>query len=77
MAGLKGAMEEAEKERALKEVSEFTLRDQAAELAAAERRSAEAEQACVAAKKRAANLEGKLGDAEVRLAKAECYLGLG
>lgn len=33
---LEGAMEEAKKERALKEVSESTLRDQAAELAATE-----------------------------------------
>ena len=68
---LKGAMEETEKEKALKEVSEATLQDQAVELAAIERRSAEAERAHETTEKRVANLEGKLDDAEVRLAQAE------
>lgn len=67
---LKGAVEEAEKKRAFKEVFEGNLWDHVATLAAV----VEAEKACVAAKKRAAGLEGKLGEAEVRLAQAESVI---
>ena len=68
---LKGAVEEAEKERALKEVSEATLRDQVTTLTVAKKRAAKAEKARAATKKRAADLEGKLGDAKVKLTQAE------
>lgn len=71
---LKGAVEEADKERALKEVSESTLREQVADLAIAKRRSMEAERARAAADKRVADLEGKLGDAKVKLAQAESFI---
>nr|POE98880.1 polyadenylate-binding protein rbp47c [Quercus suber] len=56
---LKGAVEEAEKERALKEVSEATLRDQVTALVAAKRRATEAKRSC---------------DAEVRLAQVESVI---
>ena len=65
---LKGAKEKAEKENAFKEVSEATLWDQIAALATIERRIMEAKRACVAAKKRMAELEGKLADVKVKLA---------
>ena len=63
----KGAMEEADKEKALKEVSESTFREQTAELAIAKRQSVEVERAHVATKKRVADLEGQLGEVEVKL----------
>lgn len=68
---LKGAVEEAEKVRALQEVSEANLQKLGAALAAFERRVGEAKRAYAAIKKRAADLEGKLGKAEVRLAQAD------
>ena len=68
---LKGAVEEAEKERALKEVFKAIRQDQVTALRAAERRAMEAKRAYVAIEKRAADLEGKLGDAEVKLAWAK------
>ena len=49
---LKGTLEKAEEERALKEVSEATLRDQVATLVVAKGRAMEAERSCVAVKKR-------------------------
>ena len=61
-------MEEAEEERALKEVSEATLRDQVAALAVAKGRAMEAERSCAIVEKRTTDLERKLGDAKVRLA---------
>lgn len=71
---LKGVVEEADKERALKEVSKSTLREQVADLAATKRRSMEAERACAATDKRVVELEGKLGDAKVKLAQAESII---
>lgn len=53
---LKGAVEEAEKVRALKEVSKANLREQGAALATFERRAEEAKRAYAAIKKRAADL---------------------
>lgn len=64
-------MEEVDKERTFKEVSESTLWEQSTNLAASERRSTETERARVATEKRVADLEGKLGDAEEKLAQAE------
>ena len=78
---LKGAVKEADKERVLKEVSESTLQEQTtdlatADLAATERRSIEAKRARVTAEKRVANLEGKLGEVEVKLAQAESVISI-
>nr|POF00389.1 hypothetical protein CFP56_75797 [Quercus suber] len=56
---LKGAVEEAEKERALKEVFEATLWDQVTALATAKRRATEAKRSC---------------DAEVRLVQVESVI---
>ena len=64
---LKGAVEEADKEKALKEVFESTFQEQIAELVTAKRRFVEVERARVATKKRVADLEGKLGEVEVKL----------
>ena len=64
---LKGAVEEADKEKALKEVFESTFQEQIAELVTAKQRSVEVERACVATKKRVADLESKLGEVEVKL----------
>ena len=68
---LQGVVEEVDKERTFKEVSESTLWEQSTNLAASERRSTETERARVTTKKRVADLEGKLGDAEEKLAHAE------
>ena len=64
-------MEEADKERALKEVSEANLRDLGTTLATTERRATEAKTACTLAEQRAAGLEGKLGEVEMKLTQAE------
>ena len=64
-------MEEADKERALKEVSEANLRDLGTTLATTERRATEAKTACTLAEQRAAGLEGKLGEVEMKLARAK------
>ena len=68
---LKVAVEENEKKRALKKVFKATLRDQVATLTAAKKRVAKAKRARTATEKRAANLEGKLGDVKVKLAQAK------
>ena len=60
---LRGAVEEADKERALKEVSKSNLQELTAKLANVERRSVEAERACVVIEKRMVEFEGKLGKA--------------
>ena len=67
-------MEEADKERALKEVSEANLRDLGTTLATAEWRAAEAKSACTLAEQRAAGLEGKLGEVEMKLAQVESVI---
>ena len=67
-------MEEADKERALKEVFEANLRDLGTTLATAERRAAEAKSACTLAEQRAAGLEGKLGEAKMKLAQAKSVI---
>ena len=64
-------MEEVDKERTFKEVSESTLWEQSTYLAASKRRSIETERARVATEKRVADLKGKLGYAEEKLAQAE------
>lgn len=64
----KGAVKEAEKERALKEVSKANLQDQGAVMEVVEMRATEVERARAAAEKKAADLEGKLGEAKMRLA---------
>lgn len=71
---LKGAMEEVDKERDLKEVSESNLQEQATKLAAAEWKSMKAKRACAAAKKRVMDLEGKLDDVDVKLAQVESII---
>ena len=68
---LKITMEEAENERAFREVSEANLRDKGAMLEAAEKRFAEAEKARAMAEKRAADFEGKLGEAKIRLIQSK------
>lgn len=65
---LKGAVKEAEKERALKEVSKANLQDQGVVMEAVERRATKVERARAATEKKAADLEGKLGEAKMRLA---------
>lgn len=65
---LKGAMEEAEKEKALKEVSKTNLQGLGEALEAVERRVVEAKKACALAEQQVVDLEGKLGEAEMRLA---------
>ena len=64
-------MEEADKERALKEVSEANLRDLGTTLVTTERRATEAKTAYTLAEQRAAGLEGKLGEVEMKLARAK------
>ena len=68
---LKITMEEAENERAFREVYEANLRDKGAMLEAAEKRFAEAEKARAMAEKRAADFEGKLGEAKIRLIQSK------
>ena len=68
---LKSTMEEAENERAFREVYEANLRDKGAMLEAAEKRFAEAEKARAMAEKRAADFEGKLGEAKIRLIQSK------
>jgi len=65
---LKGVVEEADKERTLKEVSKSTFWEKDADLAASERSFVEIERARAAIKKRVADLVGKLGDVEEKLA---------
>lgn len=67
-------MEEADKERALKEVSEANLRDLGTTLATIERRATEVESACTLAEQWAVGLEGKLGEAEIKLAQVESVI---
>lgn len=68
---LKSTMEEAENERAFREVYEANLRDKGAMLEAAEKRLAEAEKARAVAEKRAGDFEGKLGEAKIRLIQSK------
>ena len=68
---LKSVVEEAKMEKALKEVSKATLRDQIAALSTAEKRAIEVENTHASAEKRVAKLERKLVDIEVKLAQVE------
>ena len=68
---LRSAVEEADKERALKEVSEATLRDQTVALSTDERKATKARKARAAVDKRVAELERKLVNIWVKLAYAE------
>ena len=66
---LKGMMEEANKEKALKQVTGSNLNKKTLELNVAKRRITTTERAQELAEQSAEDLQGKLGKAEVKLAK--------
>ena len=66
---LKGMMEESNKEKALKQVSESSLNEKTLELNVAKRRATTTEKARELAEQKAEDLQGKLGEAKVKLAK--------
>ena len=67
---LKGIIEEADKEKALKQVVEANLNEKTLELNAMEWRATIVERARELAKQRAEGLQGKLGEAEIKLTEA-------
>ena len=67
---LKGIIEEANKEKALKQVVEANLNEKTLELNAMEWRATIVERARELAKQRAEGLQGKLGEAEIKLTEA-------
>ncbi|XP_065636557.1 uncharacterized protein LOC136070483 [Quercus suber] len=66
---LKGVMEEANKEKAQKQVAKAMLNEKVLELATVERRAAFAKKAWELAERKAKDLQGKLGEAEIKLAE--------
>ena len=68
---LKVAMEEANKEKALKQVSESTLNEKVLELATVEQKVATIDKTWDLAKQKAEVLQGKLGETETKLAQVE------
>ena len=62
-------MEEADKEKALKQVAEASLNEKTLELNMAEQRATTSEKARELAEQKVEDLQGKLGEAEVKLAK--------
>ena len=67
---LKELFEDAEKEKALKEVAELTAKEKAKAVEAVEKKAAVAKKARWLVEKRSAKLEAKLGEIELRLAEA-------
>ena len=66
---LKGMMKEADKEKALKQDAKASLNEKTLELNVVERRATTVERAQELTKQKAEDLQGKLGEAEVKLAK--------
>ena len=62
-------MKEADKEKALKQDAKASLNEKTLELKVVERRATTVERAQELAKQKAEDLQGKLGEAEVKLAK--------
>ena len=62
-------MKEADKEKALKQDAKASLNEKTLELNVVERRATTVERAQELAKQKAEDLQGKLGEAEVKLAK--------
>nr|POE45891.1 hypothetical protein CFP56_40927 [Quercus suber] len=67
---LKGVMEEADKEKALKQVAKASLNKKTLELNVVEQRAATTKRALELAEQKAKDLQGKLSEAEVKLAEA-------
>ena len=67
---MKGVMEEADKEKALKQVAEATLNEKVLELATTDRRAISVERTWELAKQKVEALQGKLEEAETKLAEA-------
>ena len=67
-------IEGVEKERAFKEVVEAIMREKSATLEATEGKARELEGACTLAEQKAANLEVKFREIELRLAEAESII---
>ena len=66
----KGVMEEAEKEKALKQATEASFNEKSLELNVVKRWAITAERAQELAEQKAKDLQGKLNEVEVKLAKA-------
>ena len=64
---LKGVMEEADKEKALKQVAEASLKEKTLGLNVMERRATTAEKALELAKQKAKVFQGKLGETKLKL----------
>lgn len=71
---LKSLVEEVEREKALKEVAEATMREKRVALKVAKGRARDSEGARALAEQRVANLEAKLGEIELKLAKADSVI---
>ena len=71
---LKGMMEEANKEKVLKQVAKATLNEKTLELNLVERRAITAERARELAKQKVKDLQGKLGEAEVKLTEVSSII---
>ncbi|KAM3732106.1 hypothetical protein ACB098_11G035600 [Castanea mollissima] len=67
---LKGVVEEANKDKALKQVVEASLNEKTLELNVVEQRAVTAEKTWELAEQKAEDLQGKLGEAEIKLAEA-------
>ena len=71
---LKGMMEEANKEKVLKQVAKATLNEKTLELNLVERRAITAERARELAEQKVKDLQGKLGEAEVKLTEVSSII---
>lgn len=71
---MKSSTEETEKERALKEVAEATMREKSTTLDAIVERAGDAKRARALAEQKVASWETKLGDMELRLADVESVI---
>ena len=71
---LKGMMEEANKEKVLKQVAKATLNEKTLELNSIERRAITAERARELAEQKVKDLQGKLGEAEVKLTEVSSII---
>ena len=71
---LKGMMEEANKEKVLKQVAKATLNEKTLELNSVERRAITAERARELAEQKVKDLQGKLGEAEVKLTEVSSII---
>ena len=68
---MKELAEDVEREKALKDVAEAVSKERAKIAATTEKKAAASKKAKVLAEKRLANLEAKVGETELKLAKAE------